>query len=67
MHGIPVVDDVTSSKLEHDMLNTLRYQPDLTAIRTYFTRWLIHKNVYDLTRFVQNYTYVTRWQIHMNL
>ncbi len=25
-------------------------QPDLTAIRTYFTRWLIHTNSYDLTR-----------------
>ncbi len=26
------------------------YQPDLTAIRTYFTRWLIRTNSYDLTR-----------------
>ncbi len=25
-------------------------QPDLTAIRTYFTRWLIRTNSYDLTR-----------------
>ncbi len=24
-------------------------QPDLTAIRTYFTRWLIHMNLYNLT------------------
>ncbi len=26
------------------------YQLDLTAIRTYFTRWLILMNSYDLTR-----------------
>ncbi len=26
------------------------FQPDLTAIRTYFTRWLIRTNSYDLTR-----------------
>ncbi len=25
-------------------------QPDLTAIHTYFTRWLIRTNLYDLTR-----------------
>ncbi len=25
-------------------------QPDLTAIRTYFTRWLSRTNSYDLTR-----------------
>ncbi len=26
------------------------FQRYLTAIRTYFTRWLIRKNLYDLTR-----------------
>jgi len=25
-------------------------QPDLTGIRTNFTRWLIRNNLYDLTR-----------------
>ncbi len=25
------------------------FQPDLTAIRTYFTRWLIRTNSYNLT------------------
>ncbi len=29
---------------------TLHYQPDLTVIHTYFMRWLIHTNVYDLIR-----------------
>ncbi len=28
----------------------LNLQSDLTAIRTYFTRWLIRTNLYDLTR-----------------
>ncbi len=32
------------------IIKTLYSQPALTAIRTYFMRWLIHLNPYDLTR-----------------
>ncbi len=32
------------------IIKTLYCQPDFMAIRTYFTRWLIRMNPYDLTR-----------------
>lgn len=31
------------------IIKMLYYQPDLTAIRTYFTRWLIRTNDLQLT------------------
>ncbi len=47
------------------------FQPDLMAIRTYFTRWLIRTNLYDLTRTIcmttLNCTYFTSCTIRMNL
>ncbi len=47
------------------------FQPDLTAIRTYFTRWLIRTNSYDLTRtnsydFAKSYVFY-ELPIRMNL
>ncbi len=47
------------------------WQPDLTAIRTYFTRWLIRTNSYDLTRtnsyvFAKSYVFYELWN-RMNL
>ncbi len=41
-------------------------QPDLTAIRTFFTRWLIFTNPFKFTR--RNVKmYFTRWHNHWNL
>jgi len=42
------------------------FQPDLTAIRTNFTRWLIHTNSQDLTRILLNRTYFSNCPIRMN-
>ncbi len=42
------------------LLTSCQIQPDLTAIRTYFTRWLIRTNSYELVRF----TICTLVQIH---
>ncbi len=38
------------SKLEDEAREITLLQRYLTAIRTYFTRWLIRTNSYDLTR-----------------
>ncbi len=47
------------------------WQPDLTEIHTYFTRWLIHMNSFDLTCtihmiFAKSYGFY-ELLIHMNL
>ncbi len=49
----------------------MSFQPDLMAIRTYFTRWLIRTNSYDLARtnsydFAKSYVFY-ELPIRMNL
>ncbi len=48
-HVIPKLYEFLSY-VEHKIRYCEEYQLDLTAIRIYFTRWLILMNSYDLTR-----------------